>query len=73
MPLSLSPPRGKIRPEKGGDDMSDNDKNIAKEILLFLIDRQIGECRNLPQENTVETVGKLYKTILSYVPGANAD
>ena len=56
--------------------MNDNDKCIAKDILLFMIDKNIGEffCQSSPEQHkalTVDVVCKAYQDILSYVSSTN--
>ena len=51
--------------------MSDNDKSIAKEILLAMIDKGLGEfsqsSTNLPASIKSDVVGKAYQAILKHV------
>ena len=51
--------------------MNDNDKNIAKEILLAMMDKEIGELRVSSGQGqaglTTDVVGKAYQNILKYV------
>ena len=51
--------------------MNDNDKIIAKEILLAMIDKGLGEfsqsASNLPASIKSDVVGKAYQDILKHV------
>lgn len=51
--------------------MNDNDKTIAKEILLHMVDKKLGEfecsSRESIQAMTTDAIGKAYKNILKYV------
>jgi len=51
--------------------MSDNDKNIAKEILLSMMDKGLGEfsqsSTNLPSSIKSDVIGKAYQAILKHV------
>ena len=52
--------------------MTDNDKNIAKEILLAMLEKGLGElCPKTSVSNqtalTTDIIGKAYQNILKYV------
>ena len=51
--------------------MNDNDKSIAKEILLAMMDKEIGEFRRPSGQEqsklTTDVIGKAYQNILKYV------
>jgi hypothetical protein len=51
--------------------VNDNDKNIAKEILLAMMEKNLGElyrsCGSEYAETNTDIVGKAYQNILKYV------